>query len=339
MGKSNFLEAVELLGSLRSHRCSRDQDLIHWQEDRALVRAIANENESLELVLRRRGGRQVRRNDKPLSRHLDLIGPLRCVGFSALDLDLVRGEPALRRSWLDRVVQQLEPVYSDLISRYSRLLRQRRHCWKDWASRSLEERESLMDAFDAQMALVSTRIHRRRRRALDRLQPLAARWQAKLSNGQEDLELSYAPGSTLEEEEVEATWRLAIEKQLLSQRIDEERTGSCLVGPHRDEVGFLINGTFARRFGSAGQQRTLVLALKLAELELVEAIYGEPPILLLDDVLAELDLTRQLILLEAVGEKHQCVVSATHLDAFEKTWQKRSQILEEKSLRAIADFR
>ncbi len=333
VGKSNLLEAVELIGSLRSHRSSRDQDLIKWNEDRALIRAIASENENLELEFRRKGGRQARRNQKVLSRQLDLIGPLRCVGFSALDLELVRGEPALRRNWLDRVVQQLEPIYSDLLARYSKLLRQRSQLWRSWRNHSEKDREVLLDAFDVQMALVSTRIHRRRKRALSHLQPLAASWQERLSNGTETLNLEYLPGSNLTGEEQEEPWRLSIEKQLAEQRLEEERLGSCKVGPHRDEVEVLLNGTPARRFGSAGQQRTIVLALKLSELELIGNLYGDPPLLLLDDVLAELDQTRQLLLLEAVGETHQCLVSATHLDAFEGDWRKCSQLVEGSSLR------
>ena len=164
---------------------------------------------------------------------------------------------------------------------------------------------------------------------------MASIWQERLSNGQEDLQLSYLPGSRLEGVEAEQPWRLSIEEQLLSQRVDEERLGSCSVGPHRDEVEFLLNGVSARRFGSAGQQRTLVLALKLAELELVEELFGEPPILLLDDVLAELDPNRQLLLLDAVGETHQCLVSATHLDAFEGDWKRHSQVLEADLLREM----
>ncbi len=333
-GKSNLLEAVELLGSLRSHRSGNDQDLINWDAKKALLRAVANDKEKLELELRRKGGRLARRNEKPLSRQLDLIGPLRCVGFSSLDLELVRGEPALRRNWLDRVVQQLEPIYSDLITRYSKLLRQRSQLWRNWRDGSSKERDILLDAFDIQMALVSTRIHRRRSRALGHLQPIASKWQDNLSGRQEKLELIYLPGSQLEGEEAEEPWRLSIQRQLLAQRTDEARLGNCKVGPHRDEVGLFINGVPARRFGSAGQQRSLVLALKLAELELVGNLYGKPPLLLLDDVLAELDPTRQLLLLEAVGEKHQCLVSATHLESFEGSWYRHSQVIEAESLRS-----
>ncbi len=292
------------------------------------MRAFTNNNEKLELVLNKRGGRKAFRNSKPLSRQLDLLGPLRCVGFSALDLHLVRGEPILRRNWLDRIVQQLEPIYSDLILRFGRLLRQRNQVWRQLIDVSNRDQSALLDAFDEQMALVSTRIHRRRRRALNYLQPLAAAWHKRLSNGQEELKISYLPGSLIEGEEDELAWRLSIEKQLLNQRLDEARIGSCKVGPHRDEIVFLLNDAPARKFASAGQQRTLVLALKLAELDLLEEIYGEPPILLLDDVLAELDPARQLLLLDAVGQKHQCLISATHLQTFEKNWKKDSQVIK-----------
>ncbi len=334
VGKSNLLEAVELLGSLRSHRTNQDQDLINWDSQKALLRAHANDGDNLELELRRRGGRQARKNDKVLSRQLDIIGPLRCVSFSALDLHLVRGEPALRRHWLDRLVQQLEPVYSELISRYNKLLRQRSQIWKTLRIQNSNDYSALLDAFDIQMALVSTRIHRRRSRAIKRIIPLAAKWQDCLSVGKEKLQLLYIPGSRLDGAEAEEPWRLSIQDQLLSQRSDEERLGTCRIGPHRDEVQFLLNDVEARRFGSAGQQRTLVLSLKLAELELVGELYGESPLLLLDDVLAELDPSRQLLLLEAVGENYQCLVSATHLDSFEGDWQLNSQIVQAESLRS-----
>ncbi len=327
IGKSNLLEAVELLGSLRSHRCSQDRDLIQWEAPRALLRAGLDDGDQLELELRRQGGRQARRNGKTLDRQLDLIGPLRCIGFSALDLELVRGEPALRRQWLDRVVLQLEPVYADLLGRYNRLLRQRSQLWRRGAQTNPNQRDALLDAFDVQMALVSTRIHRRRQRALRRLEPIARRWQSHLSAGSEELDLQYQPGSRLDAEEAEEPWRLAIEEQLRRQRPEEERLGSCRVGPHRDEVSLQLGGTPARRFGSSGQQRSLVLGLKLAELELVTQLFGEAPLLLLDDVLAELDPTRQHLLLEAVGQEHQCLVSATHLSGFEGGWREHSQIL------------
>ena len=324
-GKSNLLEAVELLGSLRSHRCSADRDLIRQGERQSLITGLCEGDDRLELELRRQGGRVARRNGKVLERQHELIGPLRCVGFSALDLDLVRGEPALRRQWLDRVVLQLEPVYAELLSRYGRLLRQRSQLLRRGLAATAVG--DLLEAFDQQMALVGTRLHRRRLRALRRLEPLAAAWQERLSGGREQLQLRYRPGSVLEGEEAEGPWRDALLEQLRQQRPQELRLGQCGVGPQRDEVALELGGQLARRYGSAGQQRTLVLALKLAELELVQQLWGEPPLLLLDDVLAELDPGRQQLLLEAVGEGHQCLVSATHLGAFSGGWHQRSQVV------------
>ncbi len=325
-GKSNLLEGVELLTSLRSHRCSSDRDLIGWGRPACRLQGTTGEGDELELELRRSGGRQARRNGRVLTRQLDLIGPLRCVGFSALDLDLVRGEPSQRRQWLDRVVLQLEPLYAELLSRYGRLLRQRSQLLR----RALagNQRLALLDAFDQQMAVVGIRLHRRRRRALKRLEPLAAAWQRRLGGSQEALRLHYRSGSLLEGEEAEEPWRLALLDQLRAQRSEEERLGQCLVGPHRDEIELLLAEVMARRYGSAGQHRTLVLALKLAELELVQQVVGQPPLLLLDDVLAELDPGRQQLLLEAVGEGHQCLVSATHLESFHGGWRSGCQVVE-----------
>ncbi len=324
-GKSNLLESVELLGSLRSHRTGRDQDLIRHGQDQALIRTLTDTGDHLQLQLQRRGGRQACRNGKILERQHDLLGSLRCVSFSTLDLELVRGEPATRRQWLDRVVLQLEPVYAELLSRATRLLRQRSQLLRRNLGGGASD--ALLDAFDQQMALVGTRLHRRRQRALQRLAPLAAAWQARLSGGQDDLHLRYRSGTRLEGQDDEESWRQAMLCQLAAQRSEERRLGLCGVGPQRDEVELLLGERAARRYGSAGQQRTLVLALKLAELELVRQVVGQPPLLLLDDVLAELDPQRQQLLLEAVGEGHQCLVSTTHLDAFTGGWRRHCQVV------------
>ena len=158
-GKSNLLEAVEILASLRSHRRSSDRDLIQRGAKSSVIRGLAGPDGKDELVLelRSQGGRRAQRNGKALERQIDLLGPLRCVGFSALDLDLVRGEPALRRSWLDRVVMQLEPVYGELLSRHSRLSRQRSQLLR----RSLNSQAELPDSFDPPPAASGVRPHRR----------------------------------------------------------------------------------------------------------------------------------------------------------------------------------
>lgn len=168
-GKSNLLESVELLGCLRSHRTASDRDLIQHGQSSCQVRASTGSGDQLALHLRRSGGRMAQRNGKVLDRQLDLLGSLRCVGFSALDLELVRGEPAGRRQWLDRVVLQLEPVYGDLLSRYGRLLRQRSQLLRRGLGGG--DLQGLLDAFDLQIAVIGTRLQRRRSRAIRRLEP------------------------------------------------------------------------------------------------------------------------------------------------------------------------
>ena len=222
-GKSNLPGAVALLASLRPHRSSHARDLIQRGETSSRLKAWVGEDAADELAieLRRQGGRRVQRNGKLLERHADLIGPLRCVGFSALDLSLVRDEPAGRRDWLDRVVQQLEPVYGELLSRHGRLLRQRSQLLK----RQLSNRDELLDAFDHQLAVIGTRLHRRRHRALKRLEPLAAPWQERLSGGREQLQLLYQPGTQLNGDEDEHVWQQCLLNQLQEQRPQEARLG------------------------------------------------------------------------------------------------------------------
>ena len=274
--------------------------------------------------------------NNPLSRQMDLLGSLRCVCFSALDLALVRGEPALRRQWLDRVVLQLEPVYGELLSRYGKLLRQRSSLLRRHGGRSpTHHLVALLDAYDQQMANLGARLHRRRQRALLRLHPLAQSWQRALSGQQEILGLLYRPGTDLppgaeaadQGNQELAAWQGTLQQQLAQQREEELRVGSCRVGPQRDEVALQLNGQAARRYGSAGQQRCMVLALKMAEVDLVTQVSGEAPVLLLDDVLAELDPERQLLLLEAVGQQRQCLLSTTHLDRFIGPWRRDAQCI------------
>tara|TARA_Y100001970_G_scaffold294194_1_gene448293 strand:+ start:18804 stop:19844 length:1041 start_codon:yes stop_codon:yes gene_type:complete len=328
IGKSNLLEAVELMGTLRSHRTGTDKEIIFHNEQSALISAELSTNELVKIELNQKGGRRISFNNNLLSRHIDLMNFFRCVCFSSLDLNIVRGEPSLRRFWLDRVVNQLEPVYIDLISRYNRLLKQRIQLWKNGLSLNRKEDQSLLDAFDQQMAIISTRIYRRRSRALKKIEPIASAWHGLFSQSIEQLNISYLPSCQIDSFDSEEKMILSIQNQLKAQRQIENKFGNCQIGPHRDEIQFSINKLPARKFGSSGQQRTLVLSLKMAELDLVQEITGFNPILILDDVLAELDLQRQNSLLSKVGDKNQCLISATHIDGFAKDWQTNSQIVD-----------
>jgi DNA replication and repair protein RecF len=326
-GKSNLLEAVELLATLRSHRMARDRDLIRDGEVASQINATLerqNGISDLTLTLRRNGRRTVALNSENLRRQMDFLGVLNAVQFSSLDLELVRGGPENRRNWLDTLLIQLEPIYAHILQQYNQVLRQRNAFLKQNQEANIQNSELAL--WDAQLATTGTRVIRRRDRAIQRLAPIAKAWHASISGSTEILQINYLPSIPLEQNHPEQIQQAFLEKIQL-RAVAELRQGSTLVGPHRDEVELTINQTPARQYGSQGQQRTLVLALKLAELQLIEEVVGEPPLLLLDDVLAELDPSRQNQLLDAIQDRFQTLITTTHLGSFDSQWLNSSQIL------------
>ena len=366
-GKSNLLEAVELLSTLKSHRVGRDRDLILDSKPIGQIDATLERQTGpidLALTLRSGGRRTLKLNGEPLRRHLDFLSVLNVVQFSCLDLDLVRGGPEGRRNWIDRLVIQLEPIYAHILQQYNQILRQRnallkrsKEIRKAEFSESFdkmqflapespepENKENLpipnsqfpipsseLALWDAQLATAGARVIRRRDRILERLMPLARKWHHSISGSAEILDVKYEANievgaELIAKDNLEGVRQAFLEK-IQKRAIAEQFQGTTLVGPHRDDITFTINSTPARQYASQGQQRTLVLALKLAELQLIEEVVGEAPLLLLDDVLAELDLSRQNQLLETIQERFQTLITTTHLGAFDTQWLRQTQIL------------
>jgi DNA replication and repair protein RecF len=343
-GKSNLLEAVELLATLKSHRTNRDRDLVLEGATVGQILAVLERvygTLDLCLTLRPSGRRTVALHQEPLRRHLDFLGVLNAVQFSSLDLELVRGAPECRRNWLDTLLVQLEPLYAAILHQYHQVLQQRNALLKnlrqpesDLVSRkssqaSISSQLAQLHLWDRQLAEAGSRVTRRRARVLERLAPLAQTWHASISGKTEVLEIQYLPNVQWQEGDPALVQQAFLEK-IEQRRIAEQQLGTSVVGPHRDDVAFTINQTPAKSYGSQGQQRTLVLALKLAELKLIEEVIGEPPLLLLDDVLAELDPQRQNQLLEAIQDRFQTLITTTHLGSFDAQWLKSSQVLTVK---------
>lgn len=342
-GKSNLLEAVELLATLKSHRTTRDRDLV--LESAPIGQILATVDRAygvteLGVTLRSSGRRTLSVNQESVRRQLDFLGIVNAVQFSSLDLELVRGAPESRRNWLDNLLVQLEPVYAHISHQYQQVLRQRNALLKKirqqeldtqlGESLSLTQEFSQLELWDRQLAEAGSRVTRRRARVLQRLAPLAQAWHASISGKTEVLEIQYTPNvqwSADDPAEVQQAFLAKIEQR----RIAEQQLGTTVVGTHRDDVEFTINQTPARSYGSQGQQRTLVLALKLAELQLIEEVIREPPLLLLDDVLAELDPNRQNQLLDAIQDRFQTLITTTHLSSFASEWLNSSQILTVKA--------
>jgi len=327
VGKSNLLESVEFLSQLKSFRAINDKDLINYDERESTISAEVDFNHNIKIKISRQGSKKVYLNDCLLKKQSLIKNYLRSVCFSSNDLNIVKSEPNFRRIWLDKVVAQLEPVYVELLLRYNKLLKQRSHYWRSNAPRDYSS-STLIDSYDSQIALIGTRIFRRRKRALKKLQPYVEFWHDHLSKSKENIGIKFISSiQSSDENDDESKIMLLFTEKLISQRNLEELTGKCSVGPHRDDIEFYINNSSVRKFGSSGQQRTLTLALKMAELELLRQTIGVNPILVLDDVLAELDIVRQNLLLNAVGADSQCLISATHLDKFHKNFVGDSQII------------
>ncbi|MEM1242818.1 MAG: DNA replication/repair protein RecF [Cyanobacteria bacterium P01_H01_bin.26] len=337
-GKSNLLEAVELLATLKSHRTSRDRDLVQTDLATAQIRASLKRElgvSTLQLTLRSGSRRTASVNGETLRRQQDFLGHLNAVQFSCLDLDLVRGGPGRRRTWTDTLLMQLEPVYVHILQQYGQVLKQRNALIKQQAKQSTDEPAPRLDPtqlalWDAQLATLGTRVIRRRARMLRRLAPIAQTWHRAISGSAEQLEIRYSPNVDVDTDDAGQIQQAFLDK-LQTRAMAEYYQRTTLVGPHRDDISFLIDDTPARQYGSQGQQRTLVLALKLSELQLIEEVVGEPPLLLLDDVLAELDLNRQNQLLDTIQDRFQTLITTTHLGSFDAQWLKLSQVLQVKN--------
>lgn len=338
-GKSNLLEAVELLATLKSHRTIRDRELVLDSSNAGQISATVKRaygTAELTLTLRKQGKRTIALNKEPLRRQIEFLGNLNAVQFSSLDLDLVRGAPESRRNWIDGLLIQLEPVYAHILQQYNKILRQRNALLKAIRKQEQEGKlgisithpidRSQLFLWDEQLAAAGSRVTRRRARVLTRLAPIAQQWHDRISGKTETLTITYAPNVQWTEDAPDKVQQAFLAK-IEQRRIAEYHQGKTVVGTHRDEIDFTIDGTPARYYGSQGQQRTLVLALKLAELTLIEDIIGEPPLLLLDDVLAELDPNRQNQLLETIGDRFQTLITTTHINSFNNLWIEDAQIL------------
>jgi DNA replication and repair protein RecF len=335
-GKTNLLEAIATLAAASSPFTHREADLVRWGESQAIVRGVVRRESGsvgIDLLFRTAGRRAVKINGLHQKRIADLLGTVSAVVFSRDDLDLVSGAPALRRDFADRLLLQIMPVYHEEMQRYQRIVTQRNHALKS-ISEGREPREAL-EVWNPPLIRLGASLHRRRQEVVADLAPLAADWHTRIAGGTERISIRYEPTSVLatmaadievEPRSAVATWEDALVAALDLARQRELSRGQTLVGPHRDDLGILLDEREAKGFSSTGQKRTVALALKLAELAVIRQRTGEAPLLLLDDVLAELDVSRQNRLLEAIGGDTQTFVTSTHLSDFSADWIASAEI-------------
>ena len=321
-GKTNILECIYFLSTLKSQRTTNNLELINFDEHKVEIKAEIQKNTEIELDFSydREKKREIKINNLK-SRPKEFKNIFKTVLFSTQDLLLLRGIPQDRRDWIDIAISQIYPAYDDRLSKYNKVRIQKNNFLKEY-----NQNEILFDVYNEQMIILGSNIIYLRRKFLKEIEKIAQKKHAIIS-GVEKLTIQYdcnflEKDNNFEIEEISQKF-----KQKLEERKKEEiQRGQALVGPHRDDIIFYINNQESTKFASQGQQRTVVLSLKLAELDIITQKTGEPPVLLLDDVLAELDDIRQNYLLKTINENTQTIITSVDTLLFDKKFLKDVKI-------------
>ncbi len=318
-GKSALIEAIYLLATSRSFRASDESEMVRHQSPEEKLPALISaeiyrvkQNEAqIDINLHETEKKSVRVNGVKKTRIVDMLGNLNVVLFCAIDLGIVSADPSVRRRYLNIELSQISPKYIIDSSSYKKALEQRNRLLKELRERPHTD-IGVLEAWDAQIVQFGAPIMEKRKFFVENLSPIANEIHGELTGGKESLEIRYQPNVSNGGNGFQADFEAAIQKV----RYEERRRGVTLVGPQRDDMQFLINGLDARSFASQGQQRTVVLSLKLAEFRLMEEYVGEPPVILLDDVFSDLDDYRRGQLISRVFGKGQTFITCTELHAF-----------------------
>jgi DNA replication and repair protein RecF len=307
-GKTNILESAYVSATTKSHKGSRDREMIRFGEEEAHIRTIVSKNEQdfqIDLHLKKNRSKGIAVNQVPIKKASDLFGILNIIFFSPEDLNIIKDGPTERRRFLDLELCQLDKIYLSDLTAYNKVLRQRNALLKDLFFRP--DLKDTLSIWDEQLIEYGKRIIRRRASFIEELRDIVFEIHSRLSGNRECLTLKYEPS-------VEAMF---FEDELFRASSRDQKLAQTSVGPHRDDISFLLGDIDIRKFGSQGQQRTAALSLKLAEIELVKKSIGDTPVLLLDDVLSELDSNRQNYLLNSI-HNIQTIITCTGLDEFVK---------------------
>ena len=305
-GKTNILEAVYLAGTSKSHRGTRDRDMIRMGESEAHIRMHVDKNDSdyrIDMHLRKNKSKGIAIGGVPIRRAGELFGIVNIVFFSPEDLNIIKNGPSERRRLVDRILCEIDRIYMSDLTQYGKCLNQRNRLLHDlYFNPSLE---SELPVWDEQLVNYGCRIIAKREEFVRMLENIASEIHTELTSEKEKLTLVYEPNVTVEE----------FADKVARSRDADRKIKSTTVGPHRDDVCIKVNDMDLRLYGSQGQQRTTAISLKLSEIRIIEERIRNKPVLLLDDVLSELDRDRQNYLLGNIRDI-QTLITCTGLDEF-----------------------
>ena len=307
-GKTNILESMYVCATSKSHRGSKDREIIRFDNDESHIKVNVKKNDMnyrIDMHLKKNKPKGIAVNGIPIKRAVELFGILNIVFFSPEDLNIIKNGPSERRRFIDMELSQLDKIYLDCLINYNKVVNQRNSLLKEYAFSGREDIISSLDIWDMQLVKYGNDVIKSRERFVKEINDLVKSIHTKLSGDREQLEIIYEP--CVKEQDFES--------ELVRVRDRDLKFKCTNIGPHKDDMCFLINGMDVRKYGSQGQQRTAALSLKLAEIELVKQIIHDTPVLFLDDVLSELDSRRQNFLLDSIGNI-QTMITCTGLDEF-----------------------
>lgn len=307
-GKTNILEAVYLSGTTKSHRGAKDRDIIQFKHDESHIEMIVEKNGisyQLDMHLKKNSPKGIAVNKIPIRKASELFGIVNLVFFSPEDLNIIKNGPAERRRFIDLELSQLDKVYLNDLSNYNRIVNQRNHLLKEIGFNNQDNLRDMLDIWEMQLIQYGDKIIERRKGFVEDVNKIISSIHKKLTGGKEELRVIYEPSNG----------EMSLEQALNRSRERDIRIKSTSVGPHRDDICFMIGDMDIRKYGSQGQQRTAALSLKLSEIELVKQMIHDTPVLLLDDVLSELDKHRQNYLLDSIHDI-QTLITCTGVEDF-----------------------
>lgn len=307
-GKTNILESMYVCATSKSHRGSKDREIIRFDNDESHIKVNVKKNDMnyrIDMHLKKNKPKGIAVNGIPIKRAVELFGILNIVFFSPEDLNIIKNGPSERRRFIDMELSQLDKIYLDCLINYNKVVNQRNSLLKEYAFSGREDIISSLDIWDMQLVKYGNDVIKSREKFVKEINDLVKSIHTKLSGDREQLEIIYEP--CVKEQDFES--------ELVRVRDRDLKCKCTNIGPHKDDMCFLINGMDVRKYGSQGQQRTAALSLKLAEIELVKQIIHDTPVLFLDDVLSELDSRRQNFLLDSIGNI-QTMITCTGLDEF-----------------------
>ena len=315
-GKTNLIEAIYLTSFAKSFRTNNASDLIKFGEKLAKITVnLESEeiNKEISIILRDDGKKMVKKDGKVLQKTADLLNNIVVIVFSPDDLRIIKDNPEKRRDYLNRELSQIRPRYYEQLRAYNSVLKQKNALLKNFTNEhSKTFNDDMLDVYDRQLADAAYEIIRYRKEFVEMLSNEAAEIVSAISGGKEKLKIEYKASCNY----ISAPeGRELLYKQFHHNREKDLYAGNATLGPHRDDLEFSINDTDAKKYGSQGQQRTVALSLKLAEIRIAKQMLGEYPVLLLDDVLSELDLDRQKYLVNQIEGVQLFITSAEINDA------------------------